>query len=308
MLLIEPAAFGGDYVRYRSSQICANPEAVYEEAKIWIENYDKGKPATFGTVCFLSAAKEKEQERLLSLYTSKQDLLRAFEEKSRAMQLRYEDEIRHKDETIALRQQKIERLTACLDEANDEQKLHYEQLNQLGQEFKAKLRDKECEIAWIQSRLAYPKRPCDVWEWVNNTFDGRLQFHPRAKSLMDQVSAGSVDLELLCAAIEYLATEYLDEIRGDITPEERDIICAKRYNRPFEVTPVSGVSTETYGQEYTIKYVNEKGVPTNCKLDLHLKVGRSAENLLRIYFLYDKQRKLIVVGSLPFHLSTRRYS
>lgn len=39
-------------------------------------------------------------------------------------------------------------------------------------------------------------------------------------------------------------------------------------------------------------------------LDLHLKVGNDSENLLRIYFLYDKEKKLIVVGSLPKHLKT----
>ena len=308
LLLIEPAAFGGDYTRYRSSQISANPEAIYEDTKTWVENYGKGKPVTFGTVCFLSAAKEKEQERLISLYTSKQDLLRAFEEKSRAMQLRYEDEMRNKDETIALWQRKTERLIANLDQANEDKMSFQERFCQLEQECEARLKEKDREVAWLQSRLAYPQKPCDVWEWVKNTFDGRLMFHPRAKNLMDQVPAGSVDLDLLCAAIEYLATEYLDEICGIITPEERDLICAKRYNRPFEVTPVRGVSTEAYAKEYTITYVDEKGAPTDCKLDLHLKVGRSAENLLRIYFLYDKHRKLIVVGSLPSHLSTRRYS
>ena len=36
--------------------------------------------------------------------------------------------------------------------------------------------------------------------------------------------------------------------------------------------------------------------------DEHLKVGKTAGNLIRIYFLYDDERKVIVVGSLPHHL------
>lgn len=39
-----------------------------------------------------------------------------------------------------------------------------------------------------------------------------------------------------------------------------------------------------------------------CPLDFHLGVGNDPENLLRIYFLHDDAKKLIVVGSLPRHL------
>ncbi|MBQ3419581.1 MAG: hypothetical protein IJH31_05570 [Erysipelotrichaceae bacterium] len=36
-------------------------------------------------------------------------------------------------------------------------------------------------------------------------------------------------------------------------------------------------------------------------LDQHLKIGVHSE-LLRIYFIVDKERKRIVIGSLPNHL------
>ena len=39
-------------------------------------------------------------------------------------------------------------------------------------------------------------------------------------------------------------------------------------------------------------------------LDYHLRVGNDPENLLRIYFLHDDDRQLIVIGSLPDHLTT----
>ena len=38
-------------------------------------------------------------------------------------------------------------------------------------------------------------------------------------------------------------------------------------------------------------------------LDTHLKVGNSTDNLLRIYFLHDDEKHLIVIGSLPRHLT-----
>ena len=45
----------------------------------------------------------------------------------------------------------------------------------------------------------------------------------------------------------------------------------------------------------------------NRMLDLHLKKGsdREARNCLRIYFLWDAEERLIVVGCLTSHLGTR---
>lgn len=55
--------------------------------------------------------------------------------------------------------------------------------------------------------------------------------------------------------------------------------------------------------EYKIKYFpGARGRPVESPLDHHLKVGNAPENLLRIYFLHDDAKKLIVVGSLPRHL------
>lgn len=43
--------------------------------------------------------------------------------------------------------------------------------------------------------------------------------------------------------------------------------------------------------------------PAEKRAVSHLSaVGSTAGNLIRIYFLYDSQRDVIVVGSLPYHL------
>lgn len=65
------------------------------------------------------------------------------------------------------------------------------------------------------------------------------------------------------------------------------------------------MTPNAYPLEYKIKYYkDEKGKTHESILDLHLKSGTGTENLLRIYFLYDKEKQLIVVGSLPKHLKT----
>jgi hypothetical protein len=63
-----------------------------------------------------------------------------------------------------------------------------------------------------------------------------------------------------------------------------------------------------YPNEYRVKYyLGRTGKPVESDLDLHLKVNNDTGNLLRVYFLYDSQKKLIVVGSLPLHLKTVSY-
>ena len=110
-------------------------------------------------------------------------------------------------------------------------------------------------------------------------------------------------MRLLCDAIEYLATEYRDLKRGAIQWEDATHRCSEKYGRPFEVTGCGEVSVEMYASQYKIKYqMGAKGKPVESVLDEHLKVGNTAGNLIRIYFLYDSQRDVIVVGSLPYHL------
>ena len=119
-----------------------------------------------------------------------------------------------------------------------------------------------------------------------------------AKAPPDQVN-----LNLLCDALEYLATEYWDELNGYIRESERDNLCAQNYGRPFKVTSLTGTAIKINSAEYKIKYnIGFKGKPVESPLNLHLKVRNDPCNLLRIYFLYDKIRHLIVVGSLPKHL------
>lgn len=115
-------------------------------------------------------------------------------------------------------------------------------------------------------------------------------------------------MELLCDSIEFLAYEYRDQILGIKNKEEINNICSKKYNRPFDVGASGDLSVCKYPKEYKIKYGKGfTGKPVEVPLNMHLKVGNDNENLLRIYFLFDKVKKLIVVGSLPKHLPTILY-
>ena len=60
-----------------------------------------------------------------------------------------------------------------------------------------------------------------------------------------------------------------------------------------------------YPKEYKVKYgKGPTGKSKEVLLDQHLKVGKDIRNLIRIYFFYDSEKDLVVVGSLPEHLKS----
>ena len=81
--------------------------------------------------------------------------------------------------------------------------------------------------------------------------------------------------------------------------------CGEKYGRPFDVKPTGQITIKYTPGEYRIKYFRDaQGKESDSDLDYHLRVGNDPENLLRIYFLHDDARQMIVIGSLPDHLTT----
>ena len=165
------------------------------------------------------------------------------------------------------------------------------------------LADKDEDIAYLKRKLSQPTDHSQIAAWVEHNFAGRLILHPKAKALLEDKSARSISVELICDALDFLATDYWDRRYARITTEEVNNRCSEKYGRPFEVKPTGKTTIEFTPSEYKIKYyANAQGRVVDSDLDYHLGVGNDPENLLRIYFLHDDEKKLIVVGSLPHHL------
>ena len=159
------------------------------------------------------------------------------------------------------------------------------------------------EIAYLRRKINQPKSHSKVANWVETTFSDRLILHARAAELLEEKSARSVSIELICDALDFLATDYWDRRYTRISSDEMFTRCSQKYGHPFEVKPTGKTTIEFTPNEYKIKYyTNTQGKLIDSNLDYHLGVGNDPENLLRIYFLHDDERKLIVVGSLPRHL------
>jgi len=309
VLVFEPAAFGGKVISYPYYYIKETPAFVFREIENYIQNYPKKKTMSFGKVVFLPEAKEIHGAKLLDLNRSKEEILYGFEKKLEAVRGKHEDELREKDELHAIREeelnQKIERQSEQIEGLKKLNASLREDIRSLREKHLMELAAKDREIERLQALLERPERPCDVADWVERHFAGKLIFHQRARDKMEAVAPGKVDMPLLCNALEFLAVDYRDFLVGLIDDEEMYDRCTRKYGRPFEVVSVGEVSPKRYPGEYKIKYfIGRKGKPVESLLNYHLRVGNDNERLLRIYFLFDREKKLIVVGSLPEHLPT----
>ena len=129
--------------------------------------------------------------------------------------------------------------------------------------------------------------------------------HPKAAALLEDRSAWKVDIGLICDALDFLATDYWAQRYERIDEEEMLSRCSRKYGRPFEIKPTREATVNYSPDQYTISYgLNASGKPAERALSSHLRVGNAPENLLRIYFLHDDEKKKIVIGSLPLHLRT----
>ncbi len=308
LILWDPLRFGGKRQSISARRQEQEPAAVADEAERYAREYCLGKSMDFGTALFLPEAKLTESEHALAESGSVTALLLAFEEKEQAYRETCSAELMAAAEKLAQAEQKIDRLKRSIEEQDAVAAEQAVAADRREAALRLALAEKEDEIAWLRSLSQRPKLPGEVSDWVAGRFDGRLIFHQRATELMEALRPGEVDMKLLCDALEYLATEYRDELLGRLTENECKARCGKKYGRPFEVVPCRSTSTEAYPSEYRIKYYpGYHGKPAESPLDLHLRVGRDSEKLLRIYFLYDKEKQLIVVGSLPKHLKTMSF-
>jgi len=273
-----------------------------------VRSYLKRKTVAFGKALFFDKALSIRRANVEMLRQEKEEIIRSFRRQIEETADSHAEEIRLLKEEAAAKDAKIKRLAEEIGQLNDANALFRQDAQLQRAEWEKQLAEEKAEAARLRRVLARPEEKDLVPAWAEKEFEGRLVFHKRARELLEDAAPNSVDVKLLCDALEYLATDYRDFLLGTVDGETLKLRCSKKYNRPFEVTGNSDMSVAMYPQHYKIKYfIGFKGKPIDSVLDRHLKVGVDNEKLLRIYFLFDECRKIIVVGSLPGHLRTATY-
>ncbi|MDR0838910.1 MAG: hypothetical protein LBN99_04635 [Oscillospiraceae bacterium] len=289
-LLVEPQ-FSGEVVNVRGE-----PDARLRER---VKNYPVGKPIKYGSVMFVTEAKIVELEARIAADSSRGEMLADFELQKAALRDSFGEKQRQRDlEFIALekklasergRREKEEKKTAEL----------LRNIDEISEKHSRDLRRRDAEIAFLRSKAARPKKPQELAAWAAERFAGQLEVFDSNRIKWGEIG----DVELFCDALDYLAAEYLANLLGELPEDEMNDASSVKYNRGFDVGLVTGTSPEVYHGDYHINYGGAERL-----LDRHLRVGNRTENLLRVYFFFDKERRLIVIGSLPGHLPTVSYS
>ena len=302
-VVLEPAEYGGGVNVIQYSPLSSKQKQIFEELRNDMHCYFRGRSYRFGNVKFLSTARGIMQSAAERLEKEAESSERGLKEAHALREAELRSEIRDLEEEIEKLKAQISRLKQYGSEfENEKEEIRASYERQLA-ESRSVCDEKDAKIEFLLRKTDRPTEHSGIAEWVKKHFENRLILHPKAEELLLDRSARSVSLNLICDALDHLATDYWDNRYGDVSEDEMRTRCSDKYGRPFDICPVGEMTVEYTPQQYKIKYFEGmRGKPVESPLDWHLRVGNDSENLLRIYFLHDDKKKLIVVGSLPHHL------
>ncbi len=305
IVVLYPTAYGGgrEIVPFRKNE--AKREETIRLVETGIKSYLKARPVDFGKIEFLSGAREHLLRLSDELTDSAEKADACFKQELEQINSFWKIELRQ-------RSHDLEALTAQLQRQKEYSARLENEKSQLREEFaaerdrmQAEIDSHKATIEFLQRRYDQPKDYDGIAAWVGEHFSERLFLHPKAISRMLTKSNQCADVSLVCDALDYLATDYWEQRYKQLPKEIALTRCGEKYGRPFEVKPTGQTTIGFAPSEYRIKYFKDaQGRDADSDLDYHLRVGNDTENLLRIYFLHDDARRLIVIGSLPDHLKT----
>lgn len=301
--VLEPGTFGAGVRIYPYKPNKSRQDETMAALRAEIYQYPRNKDISFGKLSFLSAARESLM-RLTSESTTEAAILSSqWAQKVKLLESNWNALFQsQKDEKARLAEQ-VFRQKKYAEQLETEKLLQRDEFIVALEQSKLKLAARDAEISYLKRKISQPKNHNEIAAWVEKTFTNRLILHPRAVGLLNKKSARNVNVELICDALDFLATDYWDHRYARITKEEMLTRCSQKYGRPFEVKPTGTATIEFTPSEYKIKYfIDSSGKEVDSDLEYHLRVGNDPENLLRIYFLHDDAKKLVIVGSLPHHL------
>ena len=265
-----------------------------EKYQGFVHNYTRNKELNFNDVLFVDEARilvqvsnefaRKEREKLLDEAIEKLEQYKSQQARE-TRKSEYVSIDSSKDELIKT----LERL----EKSEKEQIVLNNEVNRL----KKELQNKNDYIDYIHRKETRPKYHKDIEKWAEQF--NNIILDKKAVACLNRNDAENVDVDVICDALDYLDKAYSRYLFENLSLDELNTISANIYNRPYNVTP-SGIPVSAKG-DCKVKYafVNENRV--EHILDQHLKIGAHGE-LLRIYFIVDKERMKIVIGSLPNHL------
>ena len=303
IIVLYPTAMGGGerVIPYDSSD--ANREETIRAIEKGIKDSLKTRDVDFGHITFLSGAREHLLRMADELAESAEAADAGFKAEIEQLKAGWKSEAAQKEQELAALAAQVQRQKEYAARLEEEKTRLREEFALERDKLRAESDAHLATIDFLRRRYDQPTDYNGVAAWVDEHFGERLYLHPRAVARMLTRSNQCASVELVCDALDYLATDYWEQRYAQLPKDLALTRCGEKYGRPFDVKPTGQVTIDFTPGEYKIKYYkNAQGREIDSDLDYHLRVGNDPENLLRIYFLHDDAEKKIVVGSLPDHL------
>lgn len=261
-----------------------------------IERYIKGYTVKHrvpwqenGILFYLTAHQDNLKEQRLASAQSHEELIALYEEEIDQIQ-------RQSDEYSAMADAYAQDWETAAEEN--------EELRQLVNRLKSQittLRSALENASGSQSEQPVPVNGtyAEMSDWVERYYSDRLSLHSRAKRSLKNACYEDIELVYKCLAL--LATSYYNYRMGFITYNEFTTACSEVDSGLEERGAITDVAAGMEGDTYYVQYQGQRR-----KLERHLTKGNNKDKryCLRIYFFWDDQDNLVVIGDLPHHLDT----
>lgn len=288
--------------RYSYKDYYNNMSGFLKSLRYEINAMPKRKQYDFGNVLFHSDAKLKEYHTKRHETTSLEEECRIYRLENAELKSQIKDISQYHTDM----QQTVESLRTALKKIDSLQKeletcetLYKEALSNNEQKESAYQKSAEL-ISFYKNQIEiaalFPTDKDKICDWIENSFAENIVLTQRAKAEMRKFS-GNLDISSFCDGIVYM-NSYAKYRKHEISEVELQLY-AERNN--WEVQNCGKETIKMRKSDYTVTYENEQYI-----LDLHIKHGVKAEELLRIYFCWDEKRQKIFIGSMPGHLATTR--
>lgn len=156
--------------------------------------------------------------------------------------------------------------------------------------------------------VAFGETYSELPEWIDTNYGDRIVLHSRAKRALKDATFENVTLVYRC--IKLIAEDYW-EMRTFENETQRTAAKARweaglqSHALDFDNTSLSQSRLGEFREQYTIPY--RIGQQQSQILGPHLKWGETKDDrfCMRIYFVWDDEREVAVIGHLTSHLDTR---
>ena len=276
----------------RDTVLSDDPDLCMHEIEDYVRNHVLAQRVLWdelGVDFYLTAHQSYLQEQRVASSQSRKDLIASYEEQLEQLQ-------KQSDENLSLAESYYQDSESLREEC--------EQQRQLVGQLKAQITTLRYRLEDATGESTDQSVPVDgnytdIGEWITKYYPGRLKLHSRAARSLK--AACYEDPPLVYECLKLLATQYYDYRMGVISYEQFMDICKTVDSGLEERGAITDAAAGMQGDEYYVQYQGKKR-----KLERHLAKGNSKDRryCLRIYFFWDDQDQIVVIGDLPHHLDT----